>query len=297
MSKIGNAITMLFYLNAFDGFVKIQDISAKIEIGVREVRRYRDDLEMAGFSIENKTGRNGGYRLLNKIDPVCSLSQTERLLINFSMHTNQNVLKLLNTTLKTVSKLKSDYILGDDDLDDKLLYKLVQIGMAIEQRRQIHIQYRSPKYGDGSYLVGPYFLRLIRNRHYLFALESGKLKSYDVRRILEITPSTLSYSILQELYEKEMNETAIGIYRGDCKHLVEIEVFGTMNNYVESYFGRSIRMVQDTQRGILYSFETYDLHETLYTVLSLASHVCIRAPIELKNMYLGELSKMKSINE
>lgn len=296
MSKISNALSMLFYLNNHDGYIKIRDIADHLEIGEREVRRYRDDLEMAGFFIDNLTGRDGGYKLQQKIKFALGLTQTETLLLNLSARSNENVYKKLNLTLTLVSKMKQDMIIGDNFIEDETLYKLVRIQTAIQSLKMVSISYLSVRYGEGTYPVAPYLIKILRNKYYMFAMHDGKLKSYDIGRITGIEESEDSFVIDQVVYDKEKNETAQGIYRGNIKYDVKIEVFGKMNGYVEGYFGNQIKIVKDNVNSIVYLFETYNLHESLYTILSMASFVRILTPIELKKMYLVELEKMKNKN-
>jgi predicted DNA-binding transcriptional regulator YafY len=296
VSKISNALSLLFYLNNHDGYLKIRNIADHLEIGEREVRRYRSDLEAAGFFIDNLTGRDGGYKLQQKIKFALGLTQTETLLLNLSARSNENVYQKLNSTLTLVSKMKQDMIIGDNFIEDETLYELVRIQTATQSLKMISISYLSVRYGEGTYLVAPYLIKILRNKYYLFAMHDGKLKSYDVGRITGIEESGDSYVIDQVVYDKEKNETAQGIYRGNTKYEVKIEVFGKMNGYVEGYFGNQIKIVEDKENSTTYSFETYNLHESLYTILSLASFVRILSPTELKKLYREELGKMQNIN-
>ncbi|MDD5293536.1 MAG: WYL domain-containing transcriptional regulator [Candidatus Izemoplasmatales bacterium] len=297
MSKISNALKMLFYLNNHDEYRRISDIASHLEIGEREVRRYRDDLEMAGFFIENKTGRYGGYRLFDKIPVSLGLSQTETLMLNMSIRTNKNVFDILNNTIGLVSKLKQDLIIGDNYIDDIILYKLVMIQKAIEDKYKTIISYNSIRYGDGEYKVEPYMIKRQRNQYYLYALHIGKLKTYNVNRITNIILSDEHYEIDQAIYDKERNENAQGIYRGEIKHKVKIEVFGRMTAYLEEYLFQPVNLIEEKKHSSVFEMETYNLHELLYSILAMASFVRIIAPEEFIKMYLDELIKMKNRNQ
>lgn len=296
MSKISSALSMLFYLNNKDHYVKISELANHLEIGEREVRRYRDDLEMAGFAIENKTGLDGGYRLLHKIKFAMGLSQTETLLLNLSIRNNKDVFKALNSTLAMVSKVKQSMIVGDNDISNETLYTLYHIQNAIETKKMISISYQSPRYGEGKYQVAPYFVKRTRHKYYLYAVHQNTLKSYDVSRIMKIDETSDSYLIDPSTYEKELHETAFGVHRGDRKIAVTIEVRGTMNQYVDTYFDDRIRLVETKGNTSIYAFDTYNMHESLYSILGLASYVKILSPDELRKMYIEELGKMQNNN-
>jgi predicted DNA-binding transcriptional regulator YafY len=297
MSRISNALKMLFFLNNNDEYRKISDIANHLEIGEREVRRYRDDLEMAGFSIDNKTGRYGGYRLFDKIPVSLGLSQTETLMLNMSIRTNKNVFDILNNTLGMVSKLKQNLIIGDNYVDDDTLYKLVLIQKAIEEKRKTVISYNSIRFGEGEYKVEPYMIKHQRNQYYLYALHNGQMKTYNAKYISNIVMSDDHYEIDQAIYDKERNENAQGIYRGEIKHKVTIEVFGKMTAYVEEYLIQPVKVIEEKEHSSIFEMETYNLHELLYSILAMASFVRIIEPEEFKKMYFDELIKMKNRNQ
>jgi len=285
---------MLFYLNNQSGYVKIKDIADYLEIGEREVRRYRDELEMADFSIDNQTGRDGGYKLQQKVKFALGLNQTETLLLNLSVRTNNDVFKTLNSTLTLVSKMKQDLVIGDNYIDDETLYKLVRIRTSIDNLTKIQIKYYSFRYGEGTYLVEAYMIKILREKYYLFAMHKGVLKSYTVDNIHSIEISDEKYEINQLVYEKEKNESAYGIYRGKTKYSVKIEVFGNLNKFIDSFFNDKAIIVEEKSKSVIYTFDTYNLHECMYAILSLGSHVKIIAPQELISMYKEEISKIQS---
>ena len=67
MSKVGNAIRMLLLLKCRRR-MKIEDLARELEVAHRQIRRYRDDLEQAGYAICSVSGPDGGYELLTPAD-------------------------------------------------------------------------------------------------------------------------------------------------------------------------------------------------------------------------------------
>lgn len=292
MSKISNSLKMLFYLNGKENYSKIGDIADHLEVGKREVRRYRDDLEMAGFYIENLTGPNGGYKLIEKLDLSLGLSQFETLLLNLNVRNNQNIFKSLNKTIAMISKLKQNLIIGDNFIDDETLYKLCTIQEAKEQNKKVKINYLSFRYGEGTYEAEPYFFKIERNQYYLFAYHRNKIKMYKVSNILSITKLEEEYSINQDLYDAEIADDSFGVFRGGNTFEVLIEVTGKINNYIDDFFNDKIELTKDEGNTKQYKLKTHNLREVLTTILSLGSSVKIISPTELKEMYANEVKKM-----
>ena len=62
MSKISNCLLMLKLLQSGKKYT-IDELSEAIEVTPRMIRKYKTDLEEAGFYIETISGRYGGYVL------------------------------------------------------------------------------------------------------------------------------------------------------------------------------------------------------------------------------------------
>jgi predicted DNA-binding transcriptional regulator YafY len=62
MSKFSNLLSMIILLKS-KGKIKVRELSEKLEVDERMIRKYREDLEKAGVYIESVSGSNGGYTL------------------------------------------------------------------------------------------------------------------------------------------------------------------------------------------------------------------------------------------
>lgn len=295
MSKLSNTLKMLFFLNKTHGFVKIRNIANHIEIGTREVRRYRDDLEMAGFFIEEKRGRDGGYQLINKIDSILSLNQMETLLLNLNVRNNQKIFDSLNSTISFVKKMKNDLIIGDNYIDDEMLYKLYTIQQAIEKKVKIRIDYESLQYGQGKYLVEGYLFRVVRNQYYLYACHNQEVKLYKVSQITKIEETSDAYVIDQEKLEKLKNDNAFGVFRSDKVYDVIIVVASRINKQIEGFFQCRMELLEANEDCSKYRIKTYSLKEVLYTILSLGPSIKVEAPLELIQMHKMAIKDMQNI--
>ena len=62
MGKVNNALNMLMLLKSRHKMTR-REIAEELEVDVRQISRYKDDLCMAGFLIKEERGRYGGYSL------------------------------------------------------------------------------------------------------------------------------------------------------------------------------------------------------------------------------------------
>lgn len=89
MSKFSNILKMIILLKS-RGKMKAKELSEELEVDERQIRKYRDDLEMAGVHIESLRGIDGGY-IINGFDHLMNLDIKEEELF---------ALNLANTQLK-----------------------------------------------------------------------------------------------------------------------------------------------------------------------------------------------------
>jgi len=77
MSRLGNAMNMLLLLKCRKR-MKIDELAEELEVAPRQIRRYRDDLEQAGFAIFSVTGPDGGYELYSPLNHLpCAITRNE----------------------------------------------------------------------------------------------------------------------------------------------------------------------------------------------------------------------------
>ncbi len=62
MSKISNMLNMIQILKD-ENIHSIQNLSEKLEVSQRMIRRYKEELEQAGIYINSVTGKYGGYQI------------------------------------------------------------------------------------------------------------------------------------------------------------------------------------------------------------------------------------------
>ena len=108
MGKVNNALRMLAILRSRKKVTR-KELSEELEVDIRQITRYKEDLEYAGVTITEIKGRYGGYILENK-DYLLNLelSDNERL----SLSKTQDFLKgqglhFYNDLSSAVEKIKA----------------------------------------------------------------------------------------------------------------------------------------------------------------------------------------------
>ena len=61
MSAISKALQVYFLIPKEPGLITIREICIEAEVGHRSVKKYVDDLRLAGLDIESRKGCHGGY--------------------------------------------------------------------------------------------------------------------------------------------------------------------------------------------------------------------------------------------
>jgi len=81
VSKRGNMIKMVTLLQN-RGRMKTSELARELEVSERQIRTYRNDLEMGGIFINYKCGRYGGYELASPYLNFIDLSVNELATLN-----------------------------------------------------------------------------------------------------------------------------------------------------------------------------------------------------------------------
>jgi len=293
MSKISNALLMLFYLNNKSTYIQISELADYLEVSDREVRRYRDDLEMAGFYIESKQGRNGGYRLMNDVVLTMNINHIKQL-IHYQTSSYDYLTNLSKEQfLEVIQELKNQNFITNQILDEQRVEKLIKINFSIKLKYRVEIEYQVNKSFSVKQLIEPYIIKEIRNQHYLFAIHDNILKTYRIDNIINIKLKEEQFRINQIILNKELDESAYGIYRTGNKEKVVFEIFGKMNDYTQEAFEGKLKIIEERLKSTIYEFETYNLHECLYVLLSMGSSIKIISPPAMIDIYRKEINKIK----
>ena len=206
MSHIARELKMLFYLNSHrNRYVKIDELSDLLEVTPRQVRRYRDDLDQNGYSVEQLTGPTGGYRLIDSLDKSLMIPDNIMLALTLSSKNNESLLKTLHD-LPVVPNIKKN-LDGDNYISDHDIEVLSIISTAIKENKRIRFDYDI--YDGRTIDVEPYKIYYTHHTYYLrgYSLFKQALRKYDIDKIsnIKLTDSFVPNESLTKQTDEELS--------------------------------------------------------------------------------------------
>lgn len=145
MSKISKNIKMLDILSSGRKYT-CQELADRLEISPRMVRVYKEELEKEGIYIETTLGKDGGYRLISKVElPTILFNENDIEEIDYllsKLKDKEDFEKLENIKQKICNYCR---LVNDEEysLDDDEISVLESIKDAIKRRSGVKIEYYS----------------------------------------------------------------------------------------------------------------------------------------------------------
>lgn len=180
MSKLSQELQVLFFLNEEykrNKYTKLSEIINYLDLdqkSSRQVRRYLNDLEMAGFYLDTKRGENGGYKLLSQLPSAVLFAPNIALAMFISMKSDAK----LETILKELPKfVDTNFNENESFISANTLSNLDKIIYAIRISKELDFNYRN---FNNRIRCNPYKIIYTNNSYYLYAENEGKIKTYDV---------------------------------------------------------------------------------------------------------------------
>lgn len=184
MGKVNNALRMLAILRS-RGKVTRAEIAEELEVDIRQVTRYKEDLEYAGVHIDNIKGKYGGYELKNK-DYLLNLELTkeeERALnetSNFYKAQNSFLVKDIESIIDKINIIK--HTVSDEENEAYLLKtkkirgnvvnerdKWLKVNDAVINKRKLSIYYEDARGDKCSRIIHPLGIYTCEGANYCIA--------------------------------------------------------------------------------------------------------------------------------
>lgn len=212
MGKVNNALRMLAILRSRRKVTR-KELAEELEVGIREITRYKEALEYAGVTITEIKGRYGGYILENK-DYLLNLelSNLEELsLIKAKEYLKGQGLHFYNDLSSAIEKIKAIKPKDNEDIHEEIYFKGIKIRANQEEEsnkwliindgiinsKKIRITYTNSK-GEGSErVIHPYKLYTYYGSNYFvgFCEDKQELRQFKLVRIKSI-------NLLNEKFDK-----------------------------------------------------------------------------------------------
>ena len=304
MNRTSLCIRMLMLLKA-RGLMNTKELAAALETKERNIREFKKELITAGYNIQEKKGRYGGYYLdEDSLFPSLKLTgreiqalQEAREMIehapglHFQKEFDQAIEKVVNTA-KDTQYSQRIYIDPNGPVlsaKEKEMIDIAQTGL--EQQTCVSLTYisRNTKEKD-TYLVDPYEIIHYHNAYYLLGF-SHKRNDYRIYRFSE-----LRMLDCQETQTKFLRDSWFHIEQHIGKNsLIKgkfVRVFVRVDPAYEDVFkevqwGLDFRQEQQGD----YSFLIEDKYSFIRNVFSLHEHIQILQPAEMRAYYIDVLQK------
>ena len=309
MSKVGNALRMLVLLKS-RGKMTVKEIADELEIGTRQVERYKEYLDEAGINIKTIPGKYGGY-VFEHIEYLSGLDLTEGEF--FALQSAEQQLKhdefvhlqdfksLVNKicALKKESAIKpTDYFIKHRSANshfEKEKKIWLDINTAIITYKKIKILYGSLKKEEVERVVRPYAIFQYDGSLYLvgFCERRNEIRQFKLSRISK-------YEIVNEKFEKDKNfnlkeymSNNFGIYQDEeieLKLLIKYPMAQIVKEKV--WVKNQIITENRDENSILFQAKMKGKVEIKSWILSMGSSVEVLEPETLRNELKKELEEM-----
>ena len=228
MGKVNNALRMLAILRSRKKVTR-KELAEELEVDIRQITRYKEDLEYAGVTITEIKGRYGGFILENK-DYLFNLELSDNE--NLSLSKTKDFLKgqglhFYNDLSSAVEKIKAinpkDNTYNSEDIYNKGIKikanqqeeseKWLIINDGIINNRKIKIKYMDSSGNITERIIHPYGLYTYYGAKYFIGKceERNALRQFKLVRIKDI-------NLLEDKFKKDdfdlkdYLKNAIGIF-------------------------------------------------------------------------------------
>lgn len=308
MDGLGNVLKMIFILKTRKK-VKIKDLSIELDVGERQVRRYKNEIDKY-FNIESTTGSDGGYSLIDDYFPFKDiLTENEinklKFIINSLNYENSSELvEILDKLNLKIFKKEKKYLYNEEVIhyskpkirmeETTKIYN--EISLAIENRNEIILEYCDNSGNYSKRKVQPYKLLLFKGEYYLVAncLLRKEIRYFKLTRIKEyiITGFKFECNINIDEFLKDQEKNSMGIYSGKEIDL-ELEITPPMANTIkERIWVDNQEIIEQSDGKIIFKARIKEGPELISWILSMAEYVKVISPESLRIEIKEKIEKM-----
>lgn len=293
--------------------MKAKELAEELEVDERQIRKYRQDLEMAGIYIQSIKGVGGGY-ILKDFDYLLNLDVKEEEmtalnLANIQLKDSEFIYwKEFNYFNEKIAALKKNTINEENSIGffmkticdtdkEKVRNISLQINYAILAKRKIRIKYFSPNSGDSNRIVQPYAIVNYKNSLYLIAYcELRKeIRDFKISRVK-------NYEILQEKFVynenfslKEYMKYNLGMYR-DGIYNVKLLINAPMSYIIsEKSWVKEQKISWNDDESIIFQGKMRGKTEIISWILSMGDKVKVLEPKEIYDEIRKTIDNIKNI--
>lgn len=301
MGKVNNALRMLAILRSRRKVTR-KELAEELEVGVREITRYKDDLESCGVLIKEIRGRYGGYILEHK-DYLLNLElgkREEKALNSIEKFIRNKNVPYYKDFKKAIEKINAISPNGKESVSkDEIFIKQTKSKISYEHEssiwlivndgvinnRKLYISYMNANGEYKNRVVQPYGIYTYNNSNYFvgFCEYREEIRQFKFARIKDI-------QLLQNRFDKsdfdlkEYLGNSIGVFK-DEKIEIQLKV---MYPYAQNF--HEIEWVPDEsiedyrEEGyLIYKATMEGKKQILNWVMGMGNSCEVLGPIEFRN--------------
>ncbi|MBP1889234.1 putative DNA-binding transcriptional regulator YafY [Clostridium moniliforme] len=311
MGKVNNALNMLMLLKSREKMTR-KEIAEELEVDIRQISRYKDDLCMAGIIIEEERGRYGGYRIKENISFNANLTNDEiralELAINcvqegtfpLKKEFNSGVMKILSNYKKVNGKRfwnknPTFQVKRKNKYNKNLKEKWFIINECIVNSKKIKILYSNLNDVSMTRIVWPYAIYLYQEANYMLAycevrkeIRNFKLVRIEKLEKLDETFDKGSFNV------KEYLNSRIGIYNDGEKVKVKLKIYYPYAKCFKEHRWVVYESIEDySDKGyLIYEGIIEGKTDVVKWIIEMGRFVEVLEPKEIKDEIINECKKI-----
>ena len=299
MGKVNNALRMLAILRSRRKVTR-KELAEELEVGIREITRYKEALEYAGVTITEVKGRYGVYILENK-DYLLNLqlSNLEELsLIKAKEYLKDQGLHFYNDLSSAVEKIKAVKPKVNEDIHEEIYSKGIKIRANHEEEsnkwltindgiinsKKIRITYTNSNGEASDRVIHPYRLYTYYGSNYFvgFCEDKQELRQFKLVR-------TKNIELLNEKFDKpnfdlkEYLGKAIGIFK-DKSYNIKLKIdYPYAQGFKEYHWVDNEEVEDHIEEGfIIYRATVEGKTQVIPWIMGMGTSCEVLEPLDLK---------------
>ncbi len=300
MGKVNNALRMLAILRSRKKVTR-KELAEELEVDIRQITRYKEDLEYAGVTITEIKGRYGGYILENK-DYLLNLELSDKESLALSKtkdYLKDQGLHFYNDLSSAIEKIKAINP-KDNNYNSESIYskgikikanheeeseKWLTINDGIINNRKVRIKYMDSKGCCTERIVQPYKLYTYYGSNYFIGKceERNELRQFKLVRIKNI--ELLEDRFIKDDFDiNEYLKNSIGLFK-DKNYKIKLKITYPYAMGFKEYSWTEEESIEDyIEKGyLIYNATVEGKTEVIPWIMGMGTACTVLEPLELKD--------------
>lgn len=300
MGKVNNALRMLAILRSRKKVTR-KELAEELEVDIRQITRYKEDLEYAGVTITEIKGRYGGYILENK-DYLLNLELSDKESLALSKtkdYLKDQGLHFYNDLSSAIEKIKAINP-KDNNYNSESIYskgikikanheeeseKWLTINDGIINNRKVRIKYMDSKGCCTERIVQPYKLYTYYGSNYFIGKceERNELRQFKLVRIKNI--ELLEDRFIKDDFDiNEYLKNSIGLFK-DKNYKIKLKITYPYAMGFKEYSWTEEESIEDyIEKGyLIYNATVEGKTEFIPWIMGMGTACTVLEPLELKD--------------